>query len=518
MNTSVYNNKNNHKKCEENITMEKIIKNETRIPIVTIIGHVDHGKTTLLNYIKNIKKPTFEHGGITQNIKAYCIDTKYGHMTFLDTPGHVAFNSLRVRGIQCTDIVILVIAADDGIMPQTIEGITIAQKFNIPIIVAINKIDKITSNNRKITNELSKYNLIPETWGGETLFTSVSAKTGEGIDTLLESINLQSEILNLKNYKDKKAEGIVIDSNIDLGKGYITSILILNGSLKKGDIIISKNKWGKIKSIINDKNKNITNACTSTPVNITGINIKLEAGEKFTIVETEKQVKNIIANYKEKPIVSKKIYSINELLNNLKKDKEEKVNLILKTNLLGSIDVLEETIKKLSDKKIIINIVKSDIGNFNKSDIDLAIATKSDLIGFNIKLDSKIKKIAKNEKIKINCFNIIYEIIDYIKDIISTRVPLEDNDTPIGIAEIKKLFKHDNTKIISGCIVLSGKIKQNSVAKIYRNNKLIHTSIIESIKVFKSDVLEVKCNMECGIGIKNYNDFKINDKIKTYIN
>lgn len=507
------------KKKIENL--EKNNKNKTehtilRAPIVTIIGHVDHGKTTLLNYIINPKNSILEHRGITQHINIH--ETKYKNekIIFLDTPGHFAFNSTRQRGIQNADIAILVIAIDDGIMPQTIEAINLAKNNNIPIIVAINKIDKSIDKNEKLITELLKYNLIPEKWGGDTLFSFISAKTGAGINDLLENINLQAEMLNLKTTNTGNAEGIVIDSKLDQGKGYITTIIITKGHLKKGDIGTISSQCGKIKSITDIKTKTPLNEVyPTTPIEITGITGPINITEKFKVITNEKQIKNIIEHKNEK-LNNKNEYHIEDLILKMKKIKKNKINLIIKTDVQGSIDVIKNSINDLSTEDTEINIIKAEIGKTNQSDIDLSITTNSSIINFNLKLDSEIKKISKKENIKIKTFNTIYEILDYIKDIINTKLTTQEEENVLGTAEVRKIFEYEKTKIIAGCYITQGKIKKTSQVKIYRDNNLIHKGFIDSIKIFKTTVNEVKLGDDCGIIIKNFNNLQINDTIKSF--
>lgn len=492
-----------------NIKSEKI----TRFPIITIAGHIDHGKTTLLNILRQNEKISKEHGGITQYIKPYNIKTKFGNMTFLDTPGHFAFNSIRKKSIKYSDIVILIIAADDGIKPQTIETIEISKKYNIPIIVAINKIDKIDKTNEKIITELSKYNLTPEKWGGDTLMAFISAKTGKGIDDLIDLINLQTEILDLKANADGPADGFILDNRIDKGKGPIATIIILNGILKKGDVIQIKNTYGKVKTILDDFGHEIKNSHIATPLYITGLPNSIEIGERFNI---KKDIKDItpIKTEPTKTKVKKK-YDITDLIKNLKITQQQKINIIVKADVQGSINVLKETINELPTDKIKINIIKIEMGHFKTSDINLSVTTNAILIGFNVKCDSKTKKLAENNSIKINTFNVIYDIIDYIKNIIEKKILDETKENITGVANVKRVFKQE-TSIIAGCIITHGKIKQNAKIKIFRKNNIIHDGIIESIKIFKTDINEVKAGNECGIIIKNYNNIQINDKIKIF--
>ncbi len=489
-----------------------------RSPIITIAGHVDHGKTTFLNYLRKVKKPAKEHGDITQYVKPYSVKTKYGSMTFLDTPGHFTFNSLRKKSIEYSDIMILLIAADDGIQPQTIESVKIANKFNISVIVAINKIDKSKDNINKILSNLTNYDLTPEEWGGDTLVSLISSKTGEGIDDLISKIHLQSDLLDLKSRITGLAEGIVIDNKIDIGKGAITTIFVLNGILKKNDTIKINNNYGKIKTITDSKEKNLTEAHPSIPVKITGISGLINIGEKFKVIKDTKHIKKI-KTYRTLDIKNtEKIYNVKDfskLIEN--KNKIIKINLIIKADMQGSLNTLEDTIKKLSKNDINIILIKSEIGNINSSDIDLAVIVNAFIIGFNVKCDSKAKKKIHDHKVNVKIFNVIYTLIDYIKIIIKQKISKKITKQMLGIAKVKKIFQHKKTNaIIAGCLVTFGKINQKTNIKIYRKDIMIYQGAIESMKILKKKITEVHNGNECGISIKNFNDIKIDDEIKSY--
>lgn len=507
---------NNEIKTNKESTLNIVKNNDInkRHPIITVTGHIDHGKTTFLNYIRKVKNPPLEHGGITQYIKAYKIDTPYGYMTFLDTPGHFAFNSIRKNSIQYTDIVLLIIALDDGIKPQTIESIETAKKFNIPIVVAINKIDKIDKleeKTEKIIIDLTKHHLLPEKWGGDTLMSFISAKTGEGIDELITLLNLQAEMMDLKFSKNDPVNGIILDNKIDIGKGFITTLIVLNGVLKKGDTIQIKDKYGKVKTIFESETKNIDTAYPSNPVYITGLPNPIPIGEKFQIIKNEKELKKIKPEQK-----INKAYNLDDIINKMTKPDIIKINIIVKADVQGSINSIKDSIEKLSTDKCKINLIKIDMGNINLSDINLAINTTSIVIGFNVKYDTKTNKTAQNNFITIKTFNVIYDIINYIEALIEDQSLIKKKETIIGTAEVKKIFKQENLTI-AGCLVISGKIKQNSTIKLFRKNIMIHQGTIESLKIFKTNTHEVKFGNECGISIKNYDNIQINDKIKAYI-
>lgn len=491
-------------------------KNTTRPPIITVAGHIDHGKTTFLNYIRQIKNPLKEDGGITQQLNAYNVKTKYGNMTFIDTPGHSAFNVIRTKSIQNSDIMLLIISIDDGIKQQSVEAIEIAKKYNISIIVCINKIDKIDIENKKekILNDLSKLGLIQESWGGDTFFTYISAKTGEGIENLIDTINTQTELMDLKFKSDGLANGIILDNKMDNNQGLITSVIIKNGKLKKGDFIKTSTEYGKVKLILHE-DKLINEAIPSMYVNIIGLKNNQEIGCEFQCIKKEKSNKQEqIINIATKEIKYK--YSTEDLIKKMTAQKEKSLNLIIKTDVQGSINVLKDAINSINAEKIKINIIKIDIGNLTKSDIDLAATTKSILISFKTKTSNQIIKLIQDTKIISNTFTLIHDLMFYINEKIKNELTEEKKETLIGTAEIKKIFTQDKNNI-AGCIVIQGKIKQNSIIKIFRKNNMIHKGSISSIKIFKNQTNEVTQGNECGISIKDYNSIQVHDKIKAYI-
>ncbi|HIH2763139.1 MAG TPA: translation initiation factor IF-2 [Candidatus Azoamicus sp.] len=502
--------------------MNEKIKVESffRQPIVTVVGHIDHGKTTLINYIGKINDIIQEHGGITQHVKAYNFDTKYGYMTFLDTPGHFAFNSLRENSIKYTDIVLLVISVDDGIKPQTVESIELAKKFSVPIIVAVNKVDKLNISDskiidEKIINDLSSHGLISDTWGGDTIIVNISAKTGFGVDNLLELIKVQSDMLDLKIDYTKPFYGIVLDNKIDLGLGAVSTLILKNGKIKIGDNLNINNNFGKIKSIFKLDGSSLKEASPSMPINVTGLSSSIDIGEIFVISNDVKILKK--QNFK-KNLISDSLsssYNLDYLIKNLKKSSEIKLNIIVKADVQGSLNVLKDSISKLSTAKVKINLIKMELGNFNESDIDLSVTANAILIGFNIKISSKIKKLISKFSINFQTFNVIYDLINFLELEIKNKEEIKLVDDIIGIAEVKKVFKSTNSSI-AGCLITHGKVKNNCSVKVYRKTILVFQGFIDCIKVFKNTVNEVKSGNECGITIKNYSDFQINDKINIY--
>ncbi|QJC28716.1 translation initiation factor IF-2 [Enterobacteriaceae endosymbiont of Plateumaris consimilis] len=496
----------------------------SRAPIVTIMGHVDHGKTTLLDYIRSSKIVSNEIGGITQNIGAYQVKLKNNKsITFIDTPGHSAFTSMRSRGIQITDIIILVVAADDGVMPQTIEAIQHAKAAKVPIIVAINKIDKITSNIENIKNQLSKYNIISESWGGNNIFVNISAILGTGIDDLLNSILLQADILELKAINKGMANGVVIESYLDKGRGPIANILIREGILNKGDIVLCGFQYGRIRGLRNEKGIEVLQAGPSTPIEILGLSGIPFAGENIIVVRNEKQAKEV-ATYRKNKIRELKIANQQKKFKNvfleLDKNKICELNILLKGNSQGTVEVIKDILINLSNNKINIKIISSGVGSITETDVALALATSNNImiIGFNVKANNSARNIIKTENIDIRYFSIIYNLIDEIKKSINNVLSPEYKYKLLGSAKVKNIFKITKIGVIAGCTVLKGVIRRNNLIRLIRNNNIIHEGILESLKRFKDNVNEVRNGMECGISIKHYNDICMGDNIEAYEN
>ena len=491
---------------------------EKRPPIVTIMGHVDHGKTSLLDSLRNTNVVEGEHGGITQHIGAYQVKTEKDKIiTFIDTPGHAAFTEMRARGSKVTDIVVLVIAANDGIKPQTIEAIQHSKAAKVPIIVAINKCDLPTKNIDQIKNELMKYELVAEDLSGDTLFVEVSATKKIGLEKLKESILLQSEILELKSSKTGPASAIVLESKIDKGKGPVSTILISNGLLKKGDYFVCGSTWGKVRAMINHEGKNINEALPSMPVEILGMNGTAFAGAEFFVTENENKAKEIV-EFKKSGSTSKKTISPKDqttLFEN-QKNKEE-LNIIIKSDVQGSSEALKIAINKIKHDEVKANIILSDIGMINETDVSLARASNAILIGFNVKPNREAKKLAEEHKIEINFFNIIYEALEHIEKRLSGLLEPELKETISGSAEIQKIFKVSNAGKIAGSKVIDGEIKNKSKARIIRDGVVVYEGEIASIFREKNQVKEVKSGLECGISIKDFIDFKEKDIIESYL-
>ncbi len=500
---------------------DKAIKLIAKPPVVTVIGHVDHGKTTLLDAIRKTDVTKGEVGGITQRIGAYQIKIANSKIVFIDTPGHEAFTTMRARGVKATDVAVLVVAADDGVMPQTVEAINHAKAANAPIIVAINKIDKANANVEKVKKGLTKYELVSEEWGGETLMVEVSALQNKGIEKLLEAILLQAEILDLKANPDIPAKGLIMETKLDKKRGIIASALIQDGSLKVGDYFIAGLSYGKIRSLIDDKGKSIRKAGPSTPVEIIGFGKMPQAGDYFQIVPDDKLAK-IIVNEREEEGRSKVVEELEISLDNLfleiKEGKIDKLNIILKTDTQGSLDALQEAIKKIKieNEEIKIDIIHAGVGNVNETDVMLASASKAIIIGFNIRPSINIQKIAKSEKVDIRLHKIIYNLVDEIRSALKGLLKPKIEEYVCGQAEVREIFKIPKVGTIAGSYVLSGKLSNKDNIRVIRDGKLIYESKVSSLKRFKEDVKEVNTDFECGIGVENFNDIKLKDILEFY--
>ena len=500
---------------------DNIVKLIAKPPVVTVIGHVDHGKTTLLDAIRKTDVTKGEVGGITQRIGAYQINIDKKNIVFIDTPGHEAFTTMRARGVKATDVAVLVVAADDGVMPQTVEAINHAKAANVPIIVAINKIDKANANVEKVKKGLTKYDLISEEWGGETLMVEVSALQNKGIEKLLEAISLQAELLDLKANPDIPAKGLIIETKLDKERGIIASVLIQDGSLKIGDYFIAGTSYGKIRSLVDDKGKSIKKAGPSAPVGIIGFCKMPLAGDNFQIVPDDKLAKIIINEREEEgrsKIVEKLELSLDNLFLEIKEGKIDRLNIILKTDTQGSLDALQEAIKKIKieNEEVKIDIIHAGVGNVNETDVMLASASKAIIIGFNIRPDANVQKIAKSEKVDIRLHKIIYNLIDEIKSALKGYLKPKIEEYICGQAEVREIFKIPKIGTIAGSYVLSGKLSNNDNIRVIRDGKLIYEGKVSSLKRFKEDVKEVNTGFECGIGVEKFNDIKIKDILEFY--
>ena len=496
---------------------EKVL--QERPPVVTIMGHVDHGKTTLLDTIRKSHVADGEAGGITQAISAYQINYNGKLITFIDTPGHAAFTEMRARGASVTDIVIIIVAADDGVMPQTKEAIDHAKAANVPIIVAVNKIDKPTANPERVLTEMSNYGLVPEAWGGDTMFVNISAKTGDGIDELLERLLLISEISEFKANPNRYASGTVIESMMDKNSGVVSTILIQNGTLRLGDAIVVGNNAGKVRTLKNDRDENLVEAFPSMPVTITGLSESPSAGDKFMAFENEKKAKSIAEqrkiNAKEKANSSRGSVSLDDLFNRINQGEKE-INIVLKADVKGSEEAVKNSLLKLDVEGIRVNVIRSGIGAITEGDIVLAQASNAIIIGFNIRPNNKTLELAKEKEVDIRLYNIIYKVVEEMEAAMKGKLEPEFVENVLGEAEVRRLFKFSKVGTIAGCYITSGIIKRDSKARVIRDGVVIYDGNVNSIAREKDQVKEVKQGLECGITIENFNDIKEQDIIESY--
>tara|TARA_B100000941_G_scaffold99157_1_gene69259 strand:- start:882 stop:3110 length:2229 start_codon:yes stop_codon:yes gene_type:complete len=506
-------------KAEEIIQKIKASRAENlknRPPIVTVMGHVDHGKTSVLDALRSTNVVSGEFGGITQHIGAYQIERDSNKITFIDTPGHAAFTEMRARGSKLTDVVVLVVAADDGVKPQTVESIKHAKAANVPIVVAINKCDLPEADPQKIKNQLLEHELIAEDLSGDTLMVEISAKQKMNLDKLIESITLQSEILDLKTDFDSKATGIVLESKIDVGRGPVATIIITTGTLKKGDFFVSGLRWGKIRAIINDKGKNIDEALPSTPIEILGINGAAKSGDDFIVLESEKEAKTLSATRAQEKKEGKNPLSFatqeSAFTNNLSKE----LNMIIKSDVHGSSEAIKNAINQIKHEEVKPKIILADIGMVTETDVTLAKASDAVLVAFNVKPSKEAKKLAENERIKISSFNIIYEVLDYIKSKMSGLLKPDIKETIMGTAQILEIFKVSGAGKVAGSKITEGEILNNSDVRIIRDGNIIYTGKIGTIFREKNQVKQVSIGQECGITVKDYIDFQKNDTIEAF--
>ena len=510
--------------AEDSLFESQVNTNEAfeRPPVVTIMGHVDHGKTSLLDYIRNTKVTESEAGGITQHIGAYTIEHNDKTITFLDTPGHAAFTQMRARGANVTDIVILVVAADDGVKPQTIEAIEHAKLAKVPLIVAINKIDKPGVDLEKVKSELITNEIIPEELGGNYLFVNVSAISGEGVDTLLETILLQTEILDLKAPKEGRSIGTVIESGVESGKGAVATILIREGRLNKGDLIIVGEVSGKARILINEENKDLEFVLPSMPVKVYGLSAAPNSGDEMRVIDTERQAKDIAIQRKQSnrtnTLNEQQILKMKNFMENPDSGELKSIPIMIKADVHGSSEAIKDSLLKLSTEEVHIDIVSSGVGGINESDINLAEASNAFIIGFNVRADNTAKKSIKNSSVDIKYYSIIYETIDDISNMIKGLAAPVIKEEICGIAEVRDIFDSPNIGKIAGCLVLEGSVIKSNPIRVLRDNTVIYEGELESLRRFKDDVKDVKSGTECGIGVKNYNDVKAGDQIECFRN
>jgi translation initiation factor IF-2 len=491
-----------------------------RPPVVTVMGHVDHGKTSLLDAIRKTKVSQHEAGGITQHIGASVVEINNKKIIFLDTPGHEAFTAMRARGASVTDIAILVVAADDGVMPQTIEAINHAKAANVPIIVAINKIDKPNANPDRVKQELTEHGLVPEDWGGDTICVNVSAHLKTGIDTLLEMVLLVAEMQELKANPNRNAKGVIIEAQLDKTKGPVATVLVQKGTLKTGDVIIAGSAFGKVRAMFDDKGKKIKKATPSTPVEVLGLSDVPEAGDVLVALQDEKKARMIVEKRKEKhredKIKQKQKVSLDELFNQIKEGNIKELNIILKADLQGSVEAIQQSIEQLSNDEVRIKVIHGAVGAITETDVMFAAASNAIIIGFNVRPDSKAKSLAEKEKVDIRLYRIIYDAIDDIKAAMKGMLEPEFKEFELGKAEVRAVFKVPGVGNIAGCYVLEGKILRNAEIRIVRNGIVIYEGKIASLKRFKEDTKEVLQGFECGIGIERFNDIKEGDVLEAF--
>lgn len=496
-------------------------KKISRAPVVTIMGHVDHGKTSLLDRIRKAQVVSGEAGGITQHIGAYSVKTEKGSITFLDTPGHEAFTSMRARGAKCTDIVILVVAADDGVMPQTEEAIQHAKAAGVPIVVAVNKMDKPEADPERVINELSQRNVIPESWGGDVMFANVSAKSGEGIPALLDTVLLQSEVLELEAFADGHGEGVVVESRLEKGRGPVATVLVQNGTLKQGDNILCGTEYGRVRAMHDDLANKIKVAGPSTPVEILGLSSVPAAGDEMVVIENEKKAKELASQrsqkQKEAKIAQEQSLKLSNMFNNMGKDGEQQtLKIILKGDVQGSVEAIKESLLKLSTEEVKVDIIASGIGGITSSDVTLAVASMAVIVGFNVRADGAAKKLAETDGVELRYYNIIYNLIDDVKMAMTGLLSPEMKEQIVGIAQVREVYRSTKFGSIAGCMVVEGVVKRTNPIRVLRDSVVIYEGTLESLKRFKDDANEVKKGMECGIGVRNYNDVRAGDQIEVF--
>jgi translation initiation factor IF-2 len=491
-----------------------------RAPVVTIMGHVDHGKTSLLDYIRRTKVAAGEAGGITQHIGAYHVENAKGGITFLDTPGHAAFTAMRARGAQATDIVILVVAADDGVKPQTVEAIEHARAAEVPIVVAINKMDKEGADPERVRSELSQHGVIAEAWGGENLFVEVSAQTGAGIDNLLDAILLQAEVLSLDAVAEGPAHGIVIESSLETGRGAVATLLVQSGILKQGDMIIAGEEYGRIRNMFDEKQKSIQSAGPSTPVVVLGLSKTPNSGDDFIVVKNERKAREVAqfrqGRSRESKLAQQQAAKLEDVFSQMTEAEGAVVPILIKSDVHGSAEALRDALTRLSNDEVKVKVISSGVGGITESDATLAAASKAAIIGFNVRADSAARAAIKESGIDVRYYSIIYEAIDDVKAAVSGLLAPEIRENIVGLAEVKEVFTSPKLGNIAGCMVIEGYVKRANPIRVLRENVVIYEGVLESLRRFKDDVAEVRAGTECGIGVKNYNDVRPGDQIECF--
>lgn len=492
----------------------------TRSPVVTIMGHVDHGKTSLLDYIRKAKVAHGEAGGITQHIGAYHVESSKGGITFIDTPGHAAFTAMRARGAEVTDVVVIVVAADDGVMPQTKEAIQHAKASGVGMVVAVNKMDKEAANMDRVMQELVAEEVVPDTWGGDVQFVPVSAKTGMGIEDLLDAISLQSEMLELEAPTEGHAKGVVIESRLDKGRGPVATVLVQSGTLHKGDIALCGMEYGRVRALIDDSGQNVLEAGPSMPVEILGLSSVPVAGDEMITVDNERKAREAATfrqgKFKELKIARQQKSKLDNMFNKMAEGDVQNVNIVLKADVQGSIQAISDALVKLSTDDIKVVIVSSGVGGISETDANLAMASDALIFGFNVRADVAAKRVIDNEGIGLKYYSVIYEIVDEVKRAIEGKMAPDFREEIVGVADVREVFKAPKIGLIAGCMITEGTVKRNNPIRVLRDNVVIYEGVLESLRRFKDDVMEVNKGIECGIGVKDYNDVKAGDQIECY--
>ncbi len=492
----------------------------SRPPVVTIMGHVDHGKTSLLDYIRRTKVTQGEAGGITQHIGAYHVEMEKGIVTFLDTPGHAAFTAMRARGAKVTDIVVLVVAADDGVMPQTLEAIQHAKAANVPIVVAVNKIDKPEADLDRVRNDLSQHGLIPEAWGGDTMFMPVSAKVGTGIDELLDSLLVQAELLELKAPKDGPAHGVVIESRLDKGRGPVATVLVQKGTLRKGDILLAGKEYGRVRALLDENGKQVMSVGPSMPVEVLGLANTPIAGDEADVVVDERKAREVAlfreGKFREVKLSQQRIVRAEDILGRMETGEAKALNVVLKADVQGSAEAIQNALNQLATAEVKVRILGCGVGGITESDVNLAMASKGIILGFNVRADATARRMVEQEGIVMHYHSIIYDLINEVKSILGGMLSPEVKEHIIGLAEVREVFRSAKLGAISGCMVIDGLVRRSKPIRVLRDNIVIHEGEIDSLRRFKDDVSEVRNGTECGIGIKNYTDIKAGDQIEVF--
>lgn len=494
--------------------------NESRPPVVTVMGHVDHGKTSLLDYIRRTRVASGEAGGITQHIGAYHVETPRGMVTFLDTPGHEAFTAMRARGAKATDVVILVVAADDGVMPQTIEAVHHAKAAKVPLVVAVNKIDKPDANPERVKQELVAQEVVPEDWGGDVMFREVSAKTGAGIDELLEAVLLQAEVLELTAPKNTPAKGLVIEGRLDKGRGPVATILVQSGTLKRGDMLLAGSSFGRVRAMLDENGLEIKEAGPSIPVEIQGLSEVPHAGEETIVLNDERKAREIAlfrqGKFRDVKLAKQQAAKLENMFEQMGEGEVKALPLIIKSDVQGSYEALSTSLQKLSTDEVKVNVLHTGVGAISESDVNLASASNAVIIGFNVRADAGARKLAETNAVDIRYYNIIYEAVDEVRAALGGMLSPEKKENAIGLVEIREVFRISKVGAVAGCYVLDGLVKRGSSVRVLRDHVVLHEGELDSLKRFKDDVREVKAGFECGLSLKSYNDIQVGDQLEVF--